>query len=61
MVPAVDAHHLKPDARLVGVGWHRAQEAQVDALWGYRRLMGGRDRDLYQAGEGRLALPLLLP
>lgn len=33
MVPVVDSHHLKPDAGLVGVGWHRAKEAQVDALW----------------------------
>lgn len=32
VVPAVHAHHLEPHARLVRVGRHGAQEAQVDAL-----------------------------
>jgi len=40
VVPAVDAHHLEPHAGLVGVGRHRAEEAQVYALRGHRRAEG---------------------
>ena len=51
VVPAVDAHHLEPDAGLVGVGRHGAQEAQVDAL---RGTAGLRARPETPPGRARL-------
>lgn len=34
VIPLELTHHVKPHLGLVGIGWHRAQEGEVDALDG---------------------------